>query len=411
MAEELIVALDAGSAWVTVLVASLDQEHGLTLLAQAREPAQGMRNGVVVNIEAAAAAMSRALDRAEQLSGREITAACVGVGGRHLEARNTQGAITITPGGREITPADRARAIEAAREQAPLGENRALLHQLPRGYVVDDQDGVHNPLGMAGYKLEVETHLITASATMLQNLAKSVARARVDLAGAVCAPLAAARAVLTSSEREMGAMVVDLGAGTTGVALYAQGFPWHTAELPVGGAAITQELAVGLRLPPEVAEPLKISYGHCDPREFADDELIELSDESLVLPRSELAGIVESAAGDLLAQLRAPLREAQRAGLGPMGVVLTGGGAELAGIVELAQRVLGLPARVGSPYGVRGLREETGGPACATAAGLLLWDARRVHEGQAARGRRRVGGARLEWMRTRVERLARAFLP
>lgn len=410
MAEELIVGLDTGSAWVTALVAGADPQQGLALLAGAREPAEGMRNGVVVNIEAAAAAMSRALDRAEQLAGREITAACVGVGGRHLEAVNTRGGVTIAPGGREITLMDRAHAIEAAREQAPLGENRALLHQLPRGYLVDDQDGVHDPTGMAGYKLEVETHLVTASATMLQNLGKCVSRARVEVDGLVSAPLAAARAVLTSSEREMGAMVVDIGAGTTGVALYAQGFPWYTAELPFGGADITQGLAVGLRLPPEVAEQLKTAYGHCDPRELPDDELIELSDESLVLPRTELAVIIEAEAGDLLARLRAPLREAERAGAGPMGIVLTGGGANLAGIVELAQRVLGLPARVGNPFGLRGLNEDTSGPAYATAAGLLLWRAQRQRQGVPARGRRDPL-AHLADVRERLGRFARAFLP
>ena len=410
MAEELIVALDPGSAWVTVLVASLEPEKGLSLLAAVREPSPGLRHGAVVNIEQTAHAISVALDHAEQISGREIARAYVGAAGRHLESRNTHGAVSIAPGGREIAGLDVEHAIEAAREQEALGENRKLLHQLPRGYVVDEQDGVLNPIGMAGYHLEAETHLITGSLTMLQNLAKCVELAQLELNELVCAPLAAAAAVLTPAEREMGVLVLDIGSGTTGIALYANGFPWHTAELPVGGADITHALVVGLLLPPDVAEHLKVTAGRCDAADIADDELIELNDESLVLPRGELTGIITASATDLLAQVRAPLRAAQRAGVTPMGIVLTGGGAELEGIAELAQRALGLPARVGAPYGLRAGADGASGPAFATAAGLLIWGARRATQGQSARGWRERA-VHLVDVRQRLGRFARAFLP
>jgi cell division protein FtsA len=333
----------------------------------------------------------------------------VGLGGRHLSAINSRGAVAIAPGGREIAYEDIVRAIEAARASVELGENREVVHQLPRGYLVDGQEGVANPIGMVGYKLEVETHVVLASAAGMQNLARCVRGAQLEPLDLVSASLAAAGAVLTPAEREIGTMAVDIGGGTTGVAIFAQGFPWLTAALSGGGAAITYGIAAGLRLPLDAAERLKLEHGHVDPRRVGMDELVELDDADVVVPRSELARVTRAQAAELLAALRHPLQQAQQGGMRPLGLVVTGGTAQLPGLADLAGQMLGLPARVGTPRDLRGRTEGLAGPAFATATGLLLWGAQQLdgaHPVGAARERARLGP-----LGARVRRWARAFLP
>lgn len=387
MPDQLIVAIDPGSSKVGVLVAAMEPEGGLSVLAAADVPASGMRQGVVVNIEEMSAAIATALDRVERLCGQKITSAYVSLAGKHLLATNASGAVAIAPGGREIVYQDVVRAIEAARAEVELDDNREIVHQLPRGYVVDGQDGVPNPIGMAGFNLEVETHVISGNSTSIKNLIKCVHAAPVELDDLVSAPLAAAGAVLTPAEREMGTLVVDIGAGTTGVCIFSQGFPWLTGELTGGGSAITYGIAANLRLPLEVAEGLKVTFGHADPRQVAEDDLIELAEVGLVLPRSELARAIQTQVRELIAPLRMPLQHAQRAGTRPLGVVLTGGTAQLPGLTEAVERTLGLPARVGAPRGLRGMPEHLNAPAFSTAAGLLLWGA------QQANGAHPIGAA------------------
>jgi cell division protein FtsA len=410
MAERIVVGIDPGTSYVSVLVAALDPEGGLSVLAGVQVPSKGMRDGVVVNMEEMSRSVAEALDRAERLSGQKIVSAFVSLAGRHLRASNTRGSIAITPGGREIVYQDIVRAIDAARAGVELGDNREIVHQLPRGYVVDEQDGVPNPIGMAGYKLEVETHIVTGSSTSIQNLVRCVHSAQVELDDLVSAPLAAAAAVLTPAEREMGALVADIGSGTTGVAVFADGFPWLTGDLPGGGSAVTYGIAAGLRLPLDVAEQLKVDYGHCDPREIAEDDLIELSDAELVLPRSELARAIQAETRELVARLRLPVQQAQQDGMRPLGVVLTGGAAQLPGLPEMVERVLGLPARVGAPRGLRGVVEGLSGTSYATAAGLLLWGAQQGGSGQLVpAGRER--GAPLGQFSSKMRRWIHAFLP
>jgi cell division protein FtsA len=410
MAEQIITGVDVGTTRVAVLVAARDPDGELSLLGGARVPTGGMRRGIVVNMEAVSAAITAALERAERLSGQQIASAFIALGGGHLEACNTSGAVAIAPGGREIAFQDVARAIESARAGAPLGDNRELLHQLPRGYVVDGQDGVFNPIGMAGYRLEVETHIVTGGSTIIQNLVRCVRQAQVELDDLVAAPLVAAGAVLTPAEREMGAMAVDLGGGTTNVAIYADGFPWYTAVLPGGGSAITYGIAGGLRLPLDVAEELKLAHGHCDPLQVAEDDLIELGAESLVIPRADLARIIQAQARELVAQLRGPLQYAQQEGRPPWGIVLTGGSAELPGLAELVARSLNLPARVGAPSGLRGAMDGLNGPAFAVATGLLLWGAGQLGGGRAL-GAGQERQPALPQLATKVRHWLGAFLP
>jgi cell division protein FtsA len=382
MTERMLVGIDIGTRKVAALVATAAAGDTPTVVAGASAPARGMRQGVVVDIAEVTSAVAEVIERVEQLSGRTVTAVAVALAGQHLAAANTEGTVALNPGGREVRHDDIARAIELARRDVPPGGNRELIHQVPRGYYVDDQAGIANPVGMAGFKLKVETHVVTASHTTTQNLLKCVQAARVDPKDLVSAPLASATAVLSAAEREMGALVLDIGAGTTSMALVHAGAPWHSAELPGGGEQISYAIAAGLRVPLDVAERLKLAHGHCDPPALPEDELVPLEDEDMVLPRTELAAVIQSQVDELLAPARLLLRSAQVAGVIPIAVVLTGGTAALPGLAALAERTLGLPARVGRPLGLRGLGEDWAGPAAATVAGLLLWSA---HRGETAR--------------------------
>jgi cell division protein FtsA len=410
MAERMVVGIDVGTSKVAVLVATADLEGSLSVLAGAQVPAQGMRQGVVVNIEEVTGSIASALERVERLSGQQVSAAVVSLAGRHLTATNRRGTVALTPGGREVQYDDVVRAIEAARAGSVPGDNREMVHQLPRGYTVDDQEGVPNPIGMAGFQLEVETHIVTGSSTTIQNLIKCVRAAEVEPDDLVSAPLAAAGAVLTPAERVMGTLVVDMGGGTTSVALVAQGFPWYSAELPGGGESLTYAIAAGLRLPLEVAEHLKLTYGHCDPLRIADDDLIELGDGSLVLPQSELARVILTQARELVAPLRLPVQQAHQAGLRPMGVVLTGGTAQLPGLRELVERTLGLPVRIGAPRDLRGVVDGLSGPSFATVVGLLLWGAQRT-DGMRLLSSGRKRSFHTGQLTTRLRRVLQAFLP
>ncbi|HEY7984246.1 MAG TPA: cell division protein FtsA [Ktedonobacterales bacterium] len=410
MTERTLVGIDVGTSKIAALMGVVDADGVPTVVAGASAPARGMRQGVVVDIEEVTGALRETLERLEQLSGRAVTTAVLALGGQHVAAANTTGSVALTPGGREVRHDDVARAMAVARAAAPLGENRELICQIPRAYRLDDQEGVANPIGMAGFQLEVETHVVTASQTITQHLIKCAQAARADPEDLVSAPLATATAVLSPAEREMGTLMLDIGAGTTGVALYAAGAPWYSAALPGGGETITYAIAAGLRVPLEVAERLKLEHGHCDPPSLAEDDLLPLDDERIVLPQSELATVIQAQVSELLAAARAPLRAAQAEGVRPIGVVLTGGTAALPGLTTLAERTLGLPARIGTPQGLRGLGEDWAGPAAATVAGLLLWSAHHT-EGMRtpAGGRKRhaPGGP----LGTQVRRALRVLLP
>jgi cell division protein FtsA len=410
MAEQTLVGIDVGTRKIVALMAAVDADGAATVVAGASAPARGIRHGVVVDIEAVTAALMETLERLEQLSGRPVTTAVVALGGQHVAAVNTQGTVALTPGGREVRHEDVARAIEVARSAAPLGENRELIHQLPRAYRVDEQEGVANPIGMAGFQLQVETHVVTASRTITQNLIKCVQAARADPEDLVSAPLAAAMAVLTPAEREMGALMLDIGAGTTGIAFYASGAPRYSAVLPGGGEPLSYAIAAGLRVPLEAAEQLKLQHGHCDAQTLPEDDLLPLEDERVVLPHSELAGTIQTQVSELLAAAMVPLRAAQAEGVRPISVVLTGGTSALPGLTTLAERTLALPARIGTPQGLRGLGEDWASPTNATVAGLLLWS---THHAEGLRapvdGRKRLppGGP----FGKHVSRVLRRLLP
>ncbi|GAC1429825.1 MAG: cell division protein FtsA [Ktedonobacteraceae bacterium] len=379
MQERVIVGIDVGTTKICVLVGELDRDGKLNIVGVGTCPSQGLRRGVVVNIEETVTSIAAALDRAERLSGKKIATAYVGIAGSHIESENSKGFVAISPSHRDIIQNDISRAIEVARA-IPLTANREVIHVIPRGYVVDGQEGIKNPIGMSGFRLEVETHIITGSVSSIHNLIKCVHKAQVEIEDLVLEPLASSEAVLADGETDLGVALVDIGGGTTDVAVFSDGAIWHTVVLPIGGNLITSDIAIGLRLPFAVAEELKITYGHCDPTTIADDDMIDLAqfmpDCNDLVPRKLLADIIQARVEELFNMVHDELKKSGYDGLLPAGLVITGGTAELPGILEVAGQALDLPARIGSPLGLHGLADSINRPAYATAVGLLLWGMR-----------------------------------
>ncbi len=376
MQERVIVGIDVGTTKICVLVGELDRDGKMNIVGVGTCPSQGLRRGVVVNIEETVTSIAAALDRAERLSGKKIITAYVGIAGSHIASENSKGFVAISPSHRDIVQNDISRAIEVARAIA-IPANREVIHVIPRGYVVDGQEGIKNPIGMSGFRLEVETHIITGAVSSIHNLIKCVQKARVEIEDLVLEPLASSEAVLADGETELGVALVDIGGGTTDIAVFADGAIWQSVVLPIGGNLITSDIAIGLRLPFGVAEELKVTYGHCDPSAISDDDMIDLAHfmpncDDLV-PRKLLAEIIQARVEELFEMVQEEIRKSGYDGLLPAGLVLTGGTAELPGIQGLAGQILDLPTRIGSPLGLHGLADSISRPAYATAVGLLQW--------------------------------------
>jgi cell division protein FtsA len=372
----VIVGIDVGTTKICVLVGELDRDGKLNIVGVGTCPSQGLRRGVVVNIEETVTSIAAALDRAERLSGKRITSATVGIAGSHISSENSKGFVAISPSHRDIEPNDISRAVEVARAIA-IPANREMIHVIPRSYVVDGQEGIKNPIGMSGFRLEVEAHIITGSVSSMHNLIKCVQKAHVDIEDLVLEPLASGYAVLEDGETDLGVALVDIGGGTTDIAVYTDGAIWHSVVLPVGGNLITSDIAIGLRLPVGVAEELKMMYGHCDPSAIDDDDMIDLAqfmpDCDDLVPRKLLSEIIQARVDEIFGMVHEELKKSGYDGLLPAGIVITGGTAELPGILEVAGQILDLPARIGSPLGLHGLADSINRPAYATAVGLLLW--------------------------------------
>jgi cell division protein FtsA len=376
--ERVIVGIDVGTTKICVLVGELDRDGKLNIVGVGTCPSQGLRRGVVVNIEETVTSIAAALDRAERLSGKKILSAYVGIAGSHIESENSKGFVAISSH-QDISQNDISRAIEVARAIA-IPANREVIHVIPRGYIVDGQEGIKNPIGMSGFRLEVETHIITGAVASIHNLIKCVHKAHVEIEDLVLEPLASSEAVLADGETDLGVALVDIGGGTTDVAVFVDGAIWHTVVLPVGGNLITSDIAIGLRLPPGVAEELKITYGHCDPSAIDEDDMIDLSqfmpDCNDLVPRKLLAEIIQARVEELFAMVHDEIKKSGYDGLLPAGIVVTGGTADLPGILELSGQILDLPTRIGTPLGLHGLADSISRPAFSTAVGLLLWGLR-----------------------------------
>ncbi len=380
--EAVLVALDVGTNKVVALIGEVTRDGSVTVIGKGAVPSAGIKKGVVVNIDQTVNSIAAAREAAERLSGYRIESAIVSIGGNHVESQNSRGAVAVSGPRREVTREDIERATEVARA-VTIPSNREVLHVLPRGFVVDGQEGVKDPLGMSAVRLEVETHIVHASATAVQNLTKCVGRAEIKIDELVAASLASADAVLTDTERELGVAVADFGAGTIDLALFIEGSPFHTAVLPLGGNNVTNDIAIGLKTSLAAAEDLKIRVGTADPSGVDKDEQVDVTGigegDASSASRYELALIIEARMREVFEKIGEQIDKAGTSGMLPAGLVLTGGAAQLSGAARLGREVLQMPVRVAGPSGVSGLTDHLLTPAYSTSLGLLIWGAQTVH--------------------------------
>lgn len=374
---EVAVGIDVGTTTVRVLVASLPRgpEEKPQIVGVGVAPSSGMQRGVVTDIEETIRSVGSALDAAERMGGVPIDRAWVSMGGAHISSLNSRGVIAVSRADGEISEDDIARVIGAA-QAISLPSNREILHVVPQHFVVDGQAGITDPRGMTGVRLEVDTHIVEGSAPFIRNLSKCVYQAGVTIQGLVFAPLAAERAVLSRRQKELGVALVDLGGGTTSLAVYEENRLLHTATIPVGGMHITNDIAIGLRSSIDVAERIKVDFGSALPDDLKKTQEINLQkidarEEDITVSRKEVAAIIEARLSEILSLVNRQLRSIDRSGLLPAGIVLTGGGAKLHGVVELAKKELRLPAQIGFPQEFSSVVEQVDDPSFAVVTGLL----------------------------------------
>jgi cell division protein FtsA len=385
--EAVLVAIDVGTSKVCALIGEVSRDGRLTIMGHGTVPASGLKKGVVVNIDQTVRSIADSVERAERLSGWKIDRAFVAVGGNHVTSQNSSGQVAVTAHHREVSRHDVDRAIEVARAVS-IPSNREVLHVERRSFTVDGQEGVKDPLGMSALRLEVQTHIVTASATAVQNLTKCVSAAGVKIDEIVVAGLASSEAVLSETEKELGVAVADLGAGTIDLVMFVEGSPFHTAVLPIGGNNVTNDIAIGMKTSLPIAEDLKLRHGTCDVESVAEDEAISVStlgeDAGRTVNRREMSRIVEARMRETFELLRDEMAAAG-GGMLPAGLILTGGGAQLGGIAELGREILEMPVRVSAPSGIGGLVDTLLNPAYSTSVGLLQWGASTLVLGEPSR--------------------------
>lgn len=374
--QSVIVGLDVGTSKVSVCVGQF-QEDILNVVGVGTAPNSGLRKGVVGDLEETVSAISAALDEAERMSGIPITNAYVSINGTHISSTVSKGIIAVSRADGEISEADTERALEAARAVA-LPPNREILHVLPRNYIIDGQEGVKDPVGMSGIRLEVETLVIGGSTSAIKNLGKCVYQAGLEMDGLVFSPLATAKGLLSKRQKESGVILIDIGAGTTSYVVFEEGEVLRTNVLPVGSSHITNDIAIGLRTNLDVAEKIKVRYGCAHPQSVRESEKIDLSEldenENQRIARRYVAEIIEARLNEIFGMIREDLASIDREGMLPAGVVLTGGGAKLEGLVEYAKEYLKLPAQMGSPLlEISGLIDKLDDPSYSTCIGLMIW--------------------------------------
>ena len=375
----VIAGLDVGTTKICAVIAERSPLGTLDIIGIGQSPSRGLRKGVVVNIDSTVEAIKKAVQEAEQMAGVTIDGVLAGVAGGHIKGTNSRGVVAVSGKDKEVSQADIDRAIDAARA-INIPPDREVIHVLPQSFVVDDQDGVKEPLGMSGVRLEVEVHIVTGAVTSVQNVIKSVNRAGLAVQDIVLEPLASAEAALTPDEKELGVVLIDIGGGTTDMALFRDGAIWHTGVLALGGDHITNDIAVALRTPTAEAEELKKRYGCALTSLVPEDETIQVPSvggrKPRVLSRQILSEIIQPRAEEIFTLVA---REISRAGFedaATSGVVVTGGSSMMEGVRELAEQVFDLPVRLGTPMGVGGLADVVKSPIYSTGVGLLLYGVR-----------------------------------
>lgn len=392
--DHVISAVDVGTSKVTTLISTFSEEGTVNILGVSTVPSRGLRKGQVVDIEEATSVISTSIEAAERMSGTTVSGAYISVGGNHIDSLNSHGVVAVAEPDREISQADVKRVIEAAKA-VQLPSSREILHVLPRGYVVDSQDGIVDPVGMSGVRLEVDTHLVTGGSTAVRNLHKCVEKLGVSVEGIVFGGLASAYSSLSDTEKELGVVLVDIGGGTTDVAIFVEGALSYSCVIPIGAINITKDIAAGLRVSLESAEKIKVNLGtapkipalpqeheHTRSKKETEDDSIDLSHLGLVeemnsvSKRTLVDGIVKPRLNEIFTMVGLEIKRSGFGGMTPSGVVITGGGALTVGGTEAARRNLAMPVHVGTPGKISGLIDEIMSPAYATSVGLLLYGAK-----------------------------------
>jgi cell division protein FtsA len=407
--QTVLVAVDIGTTKVCVLIGEMSHRGGVDVIGIGQAPSDGLRKGVVIDIDRTVQSVAIAVDAAERLSGLKVHSAFVGISGSHILSQNSRGMVAVSGSRHDVDRGDTVRAIEAARAVS-IPNTREILHVIPRGYVVDGQEGVRDPIGMSAVRLEVETHIVTASTTSVQNLTKCVQRAGIEIDELVLAPLATCEATLEDEDRELGVCLADIGGDTTDVAIFQDGSISHCATIPMGGRSVTADLGIVLRVTPDVAESVKFRYGSAVPLDVDPDEVLQITsigeDSAHGVTRRHIAEIVESRVAEIFKFIGAEIEAAGATNRLQAGLVLTGGGSLLAGVTRAGRDQLGMSARVVSPKGLGGLTDQISTPPYAAASGLLLWGSRNWPSDD-----ERAAGRALEGVTSRIGKIFKGLMP
>jgi cell division protein FtsA len=393
--ERLVVGLDVGTTKICCLVANVADEI-IEIIGMGMASSRGLEKGVVVDIGRTIQSIKRAVEEAENMADIRVEDAYVGIAGKHIRSINNSATVSITRRDRVISEEDVARVIEAARTM-PFSPDMELIHTIPRQYIVDGQESITDPVGMTGTRLEVDVHLVTGSVTAVHNLVRCVESLGIRISQLVLQPLASSLAVLSSAEKELGVVLLDVGGGTTDISVFRGGDIWFSKVIPIAGEHITNDITVGLQTPIEEAERIKKEYGTCLVDAVGDEEKIEVAtiggDGTKTVSRKKLAKIIEPRVEEILDLAMQEVEDAGYRDLIPAGIVITGGTALLDGVVEFAQRRYGLPARRGRiPQGIHGLRDIVESPIYATGIGILKYAVEGRDFSYRVRGRGRGGG-------------------
>ena len=374
--ENVIVGLDVGTTKICAIVGEMSGDD-INIIGIGTHPSIGLRKGVVVNIESTVESIKKAVEEAEIMAGCEISSVYAGIAGGHITGFNSRGIVAIK--GSEITQGDVDRVIDAARAVA-IPMDREVIHVLPQEFIVDDQTGIQNPIGMSGVRLEAKIHIVTGAVTSAHNIVKCANRSGLDVCDIVLESLASGEAVLTDEEKELGAGLIDLGGGTTDMAIFSRNNIRHTFVLALGGNNLTNDIAIGLRAPLAEAEKIKKKFGTCISRHISSDETIEVPGmggrNPKKLPRQILGEILEPRMEEIFTLINREIHKAEMENIITSGIVITGGSALLEGTIEIAESVFNVPTRLGRPRGITGLVDVVNNPMFATGVGLVLYGAR-----------------------------------
>ena len=372
--KNIIVGLDIGTSKVVAIVGELDENGDIEIIGIGSHPSRGLKKGVVINIDSTVQSIQRAVEEAELMAGAPIDNVFAGIAGSHMNSLNSHGIVAIKD--REVTPSDVDRVIDAARA-VPISADQKILHILPQEFVIDNQEGIHEPVGMSGVRLEARVHMITGAVSAAQNIIKCVRRCGLEVDDLILEQLASSYSVLEDDEKDLGVCLVDIGGGTTDIAIFTEGAIRHTAVIPIAGDQVTNDIAVALRTPTQHAEEIKLKYACALTQLAKPDETIEVPSigdrPARRLARQTLAEVVEPRYEELLTLVQAELRRSGFEDLIAAGVVLTGGSSKMEGLIELAEEVFHMPVRLGVPQYVTGLVDVVRNPIHATGVGLLLF--------------------------------------